>query len=330
MFMKLRLASSLIILVCAAATAAAQPLPAAFGKPVPSSVEDLQEIEQHVQKLVEKLTPATVCLRIGASQGSGVIVNAQGTILTAGHVTEKADRDATVILHDGARLKGRTRGANGSIDSGMAILAEAGNYPHAEMAKSADVKKGDWCLALGHPNGFKPGRPPVVRLGRVQETSDKLIVTDCALVGGDSGGPLFDMHGRVIGIHSRIGGKVSSNVHVPIDTYRDTWDRLAQGDVWGSRFPFFEWSKPGDAYLGVQAAAEKKSLKIESVTPSSPAEKAGLKAGDVILKIDNLAPATVDDLSTLLKMKQPGNTVNIQVQRGNERMMIAVVLGKRS
>ena len=72
------------------------------------------------------------------------------------------------------------------------------------------------------------------RLGQLQEVTDRLIRTDCA-VGGDSGGTLFDMHGRVVGIHSRIGERMEQNIHGPGRHYRDTWDRLARADVWGSR-----------------------------------------------------------------------------------------------
>lgn len=307
-----------------------QPVPPVFDKKVPETIADLRAIETHVKKLVERLTPATVCLRVGGGQGSGVIIDREGNILTAGHVSGKADQDVVVILHDGARLKGKTLGANNTIDSGMARITEKVDFPHVEMAKSADLKKGQWCLSLGHPGGYKPGRAPVARLGRIQDVNEKTIVTDCALVGGDSGGPLFDMQGRVIGIHSRIGGKVSSNVHVPIDTYRTTWNRLVLGEVWGSQFPFFDFAKPADAYLGVRTTLDKKTLKIDAVTAGSPADKAGLKTDDVILKLDALSPASVEDLTAFLRSQRPGNEVTILVQRGVERIRVPVVLGKRS
>ena len=308
----------------------AQPaLPAAFDKPVPESVRDLRDIEKHVQKLIDKTLPATVCLRIGQSQGSGVIINKEGHILTAGHVSGKADQDAVIILRDGSKLKGKTLGANNGIDSGMVVITEAAEFPHLEMAKSTDLKKGQWCLALGHPGGYKPGRVPVARLGRVLEANEKFIITDCTLVGGDSGGPLFDMHGRVIGIHSRIGGKISSNVHVPIDTYRETWRRLAAGEVWGSPIPFMNFAKPAEGYLGIKANPEKMMLRILSITPNSPAEKAGLKADDTIVKIDNQKLASIEDLSGFLKARRPGTPITIHVQRGNETVAVPVVLGKR-
>ena len=304
-------------------------LPAAFDKPVPESVQDLQAIERHVQRIVDKVLPATVGLRIGNAAGSGVIINRQGHILTAGHVSGQADREAVIILHDGRRLRGKTLGANNGIDSGMVVITEQADFPIAEMAKSSEVQRGQWCLSLGHPGGFKTGRPPVVRLGRVQGLNDKLILSDCTLVGGDSGGPLFDMHGRVIGIHSRIGDNINANIHVPIDTYRDTWNRLTAGQVWGDSKTILNDAKPAQPYLGLRAGPDNATLKIESITPGSPAEKAGLRINDVIVKIDNRTFASVDDLGAFLRSKRPGTHLSVQVQRGNEKIGLTVVLGKR-
>src|SRR5437764_8264622 len=121
---------------------------------------------------------ATVGLRVGNAQGSGVIINREGYILTAGHVSGATDRDAIIILPDGRRLRGRTLGANNGIDSGMVLITEKADFPFVSMAKSADLKKGDWCLSLGHPGGYKPGRPPVVRVGRLQDVNPKLLVSD--------------------------------------------------------------------------------------------------------------------------------------------------------
>jgi serine protease Do len=319
----------IVLLVFLGAPNVRAQVPAAFDKPVPESIADLQEIEEHVQRISAKVMPATVCLRIGNAQGSGVIIDRDGRILTAGHVSGEAGREATVIFPDGRRAKGRTLGANNNIDSGMVILTERIDFTHVPMAKSADVKRGQWCLSLGHPGGYKQNRPPVVRLGRIQGSDAKAIMSDCALVGGDSGGPLFDMHGRVIGIHSRIGGKVSSNVHVPIGTYHDTWTKLAAGDVWGSPFPLLDFLKQTEPYLGVRAFEEKRSLKIENVTPGSPADKAGLKVNDVILKIDNQAMNGIDEFSAFLKTKRPGAQVNVLVRRGEQMVTAAVTLEKR-
>ncbi len=211
------------------------PQPAAAKKPFPETLEDLRALEKHVQAVVRKVTPATVGVQVGFATGSGVIVSADGHVLTAGHVSGQPGRDAFIFLPDGKKLKAKTLGRNGFIDSGMMKISEQGKYPFIEMGNSKDLKKGQWVLAIGQPGGFRVNRTPVVRLGRVIAAASFAIQTDATLVGGDSGGPLFDLDGKVVGIHSRIGGQIVENIHVPIETYRQTWDRLAKGESWGGQ-----------------------------------------------------------------------------------------------
>src|SRR5262249_32003214 len=153
-----------------------------------------------------------------------------------------------------------------------------GKWPFAEMGKSADLKKGQWCITTGHPGGYKKGRAPVVRLGRVLKADDRVVSTDCTLVGGDSGGPLFDLDGKVIGIHSRIAEDITANMHVPVDTYRDTWDLLVKSEAWGG------FLGPS---LGLKLDLTAKECIVTEVTDDSPAARAGLKPGDVLLKFDD-------------------------------------------
>jgi serine protease Do len=189
------------------------------------------------------------------------------------------------------------------------------------------LKKGAWCLAIGHPNGFQTGRSPVVRLGRVLETNKSFLRSDCTLVGGDSGGPLFDMTGKVIGIHSRIGNPITANIHVPVDTYRESWDRLAKGEVWGNTL--FGSKTPSDAYLGVRRDPDSKDYRIEQVAENSPAEKAGLRVGDVLLAIDGTKILSTEDLTRFLSRRQPGAQVGLQVLRGAQTLDLKVTLIKR-
>jgi serine protease Do len=305
-------------------------LPSVFDKKLPESLDDLRAIEAHVKKLVEKVTPCTVGLRIGGAQGSGVIINKEGYILTAGHVSGTPDQPCEIILHDGKKLKGITLGANNSIDSGMVKITEKADFAFAEMASSAGLKPGQWCLSLGHPGGYQVGRAPVVRLGRLIEATNKLLRSDCTLVGGDSGGPLFDMHGRIIGIHSRIGGSIASNIHVPVDTYRDTWDRLASSHVWGSQFPFFNFGKAADPWLGISSSPAAKMYKVASIAANSPAAKAGLKIDDVILKIDEEKIESVGDLTRYLVKKKPGAELALHIRRGDQEVVLTVVVGKHA
>ena len=125
-------------------------LPAIFTKSSPESVEDLKAIQEHVAKLVDKVTPATVSMRIGAGFGSGVIVSKDGYVLTAGHVSGKPGRDVVIYLHNGKTAKGKTLGGNHGIDSGMIRITTAGEWPCADMgdAKESRPASGAWCAPM--------------------------------------------------------------------------------------------------------------------------------------------------------------------------------------
>ncbi|MCI0640665.1 MAG: S1C family serine protease [Gemmataceae bacterium] len=306
-------------------------LPSVFEKTAPESVQDLKEIQMHVRTLLDRTMKATVGLRMGANQGSGVIVTKDGFVLTAGHVSGKPGRDCQVILPDGRILKGKTLGANNGIDSGMIKIIDEGEFPYVPLAKSADLKKGQWCLAIGHPGGWQKGRAPVVRLGRIQENSKTFVRSDCALVGGDSGGPLFDMQGRIIGIHSRIGVSIATNIHVPVDTYHETWDKLAKGEEWGGNLLGFGKGKgkDGDGWLGVRLDTDGKNCRITNVTPDSPAAKAGLMAEDVILSLNSQLVGDSEDFSKLIGSKRAGNEITLRIQRGDETLTLKIKLAKR-
>jgi serine protease Do len=303
------------------------PLPAVFAKKAPEGVQDLRTIQAHVKKVLAKVLPSTVGIQVGGASGSGVIVSADGLVLTAGHVSGGPDRDCTLILQDGRRLKGKTLGQNRGIDSGMIKILDKGPWPFVEMGNSAKLERGQWVLATGHPGGYKKGRTPVVRLGRVQDVNAGVVTTDCTLVGGDSGGPLFDMHGRVVGIHSRIGMLITSNMHVPVNTYKTTWDRLVAGESWGG---FFGRSDRPRAYMGVLRPEkdEDTECKIAKVVPGSPAEKAGIESNDVVTRFDGKQVNSFETLQGLVAKKRIGDEVMVELRRGSETKTVKLKLGR--
>ena len=144
-------------------------------------------------------------------------------------------------------------------------------------------------------------------------------------MGGDSGGPLFDMHGRVIGIHSRIGGSARANLHVPADAYRQSWDRLAKGEAWGQRM---RGPRPGGPYVGVVADPRSNRAKILGVQRGSPAEAAGIRPGDVIAKFDGKPVKDFAALAAAVRAKRPGNKVTVEIQRGDETLRLELTIGK--
>ncbi|WP_460183529.1 S1C family serine protease [Thermopirellula anaerolimosa] len=219
------------------------------------SLDDARELESHVTELVAKVLPSVVCVRVGTNQGSGVIVTEDGYVLTAGHVVTQPNQRAEFIFADGKRASGTTLGRNEDLDAGLLKLEGDGPWTAAPMGDSDALSPGDWVLALGHPLGYTTGRPPVLRLGRVLRSDRTLIRTDCPLVAGDSGGPLFDLEGRVVGIHSRISTATTTNFHVPVQVFRDGWDRLAKGEVWRDSLPLRDSDAVKQAFASVTAGA---------------------------------------------------------------------------
>jgi serine protease Do len=307
-------------------TAEDKALAAALAKRYPTTVEDLRAIEKGVTKVIDKISAATVGVQIGGSQGSGVIISEDGYVLTAGHVSGKPKLDVRFILPDGSTVKGKTLGLNRGIDSGLMKIADRRKWDYVPMADAGTVKPGDWCIAIGHPGGYERGRRPVVRLGRVLFRNDKVICTDCTLVGGDSGGPLFDLEGNVIGIHSRIGWQITTNFHVPVGTYHDTWDRLVAGEMWGGRLP---GSNEAGArpLIGVAGDPSEAPCTVRQVFPGSPAQQAGLKIGDVIRKFDGSDVDNFSALSELVAKKKPGDKIPVLVERAEKTITLELVLG---
>ena len=304
----------------------------------PKNVEDLRAIEARVKEVIRKDLPATVGVLIGYGQGSGVIVSKEGLVLTAGHVAEAPNRPCMLVMPDGKRVNAKTLGVNSAIDSGMIKItdkAPPGGWPFVEIGSAADLKSGQWTVALGHPGGYHTGRPPVARLGRVLMATSKLIDTDNTLINGDSGGPLFDLSGKLIGIHSRIGLGSVANIHVPIDTYSQTWDRLVAGDAWGKSFLGFDSGNP--AVLGVRAVEDDKGVKVAKVVPESPAAKAGIKTGDFISRVGInrrrfvawTAIATPEELENLMARRRAGETIEIELQRDGKTVTVSAKLEAR-
>jgi len=305
---------------------------------IPESVEDLKALQDTVTTVTAKCTPFTVGIRIGFAAGSGVIVSEDGLVLTAGHVAGEPNKKCFIILPDGTEVEAKTLGVNKKMDSGMMKIVgknpDGGKvWPFAEMAKSSDLKKGQWLVSMGHPNGYKKGRPPVARLGQLKGYGDKKTVdisknylqTNCTLVGGDSGGPLFDLEGRLVGIHSQIGPSINWNLHVPVDAFKTDWDAFVKGEK-------VEPGKPMKAKIAVGIVFDDddaEPAKVMDVEEGGPAAEAGLKKGDLITKVDGKKVASVKEFWDEINTFKPDDEVALTVKRGTKTMKVTITLARK-
>lgn len=310
----------------------------------PSNVEELKGLQESVKKTVEKVMPSTVGLFIGgdssgkedrSAAGSGVIVSEDGLILTAAHVIGEPNREVVVVLSDGKWLSGITLGSNKKDDSGMIKItdkvpekatwpgAKEGKWPAVELGKTFDLKQGQYVVALGHHGGSVKGRKPPVRLGQfisVTKMNQPAAQTDCILVGGDSGGPLFDLDGKLVGIHSRIGADVENNMHVPIESFKRDWDKLL--------VKFGKDNQP-PVILGVKFDEENDTSTIVEVVADTPADDAGILVGDKIVKFNGKKVEKSNDVYALLFAHKPNDLVTIELIRNGEKVKVEAALAKR-
>lgn len=298
----------------------------------PDSLAELRALQDRVKEVTKKVMPTTVGLLVGPAAGSGVIVNEDGLVLTAAHVIGKPGDPCRVVLSDGSRVLAKTLGVDASTDCGMVQITgpvpekfdwpgkTPGKWPAAELGKSANLKKNQWVLSLGHHGGPRHERTPPLRVGRFDyfNSAEQILKTDCTLVGGDSGGPLFDLDGKLVGIHSKIGIFLDYNMHVPIDTFRDEWDGLAEGRVLGK----------AKVELGITLTKDDAPT-VNEVTPDTAAAKAEFQPGDVIVRFKGRRVKTVNDLKAMLMNCRPGQSVAIVVERDGETVPLTVKFPRR-
>ncbi|MBJ07303.1 MAG: hypothetical protein CMO40_09350 [Verrucomicrobiaceae bacterium] len=302
----------------------------ARGETPVGSVDQLRALQKKVEQVAEKGLPATVSLfsEKNESSGSGVIISREGLVLTAGHVVEGLE-EVTVVFPDGKQARGRVLGSNRSKDAAMVKLVDGTPWPFVELGDSKLVKVGDFVVSLGHAGGYDAVRTPPVRFGRVVALNPLgFIGTDCTLIGGDSGGPLFDLEGRVIGIHSSIGASLMSNNHTGIQNFKTDWTRLEKGDTWG-RLTMNPLMNPDRPVIGFNVdRAVPGGVQLAEVYPDSPADVAGMKKGDVVVSIDGREVRSLRELQGILSSSEPGDEVEVTYERDGETKVRSLKLAR--
>ena len=274
--------------------------------------------------------------------GSGVIVNAGGYIVTNNHVVAKASQ-IEVILSDHRSFKGKVMGADPQTDIAV-VKIDASNLPVAAFGDSGQMKVGDTVMAFGNPFGqyFTVTRGSVSALGRSLGDTEKFedfIQTDAAINPGNSGGALVNVRGQVIGINTAIisgnsgpggeGGFVGIGFAIPSNTAKHVMEDL------------IKTGKVARGYLGVSIGGLTEELAkqfkvpdtagalVQDVTPGGPADKAGIKNGDVIRKLNDQTVEGSGQLTAMVTNMNPGTEVTLNIIRDGQPMTLHVTLGER-
>ncbi len=266
--------------------------------------------------------------------GSGFIIEEDGYILTNAHVVADADR-VTVRLADAQRdLQARVIGVDRRTDIAL-LKGDGEKLPSVELGRSDALKAGDWVVAIGSPFGLAN----TITAGIVSATQRTLpvesfvpfIQTDVAVNPGNSGGPLLDAQGRVVGINSMIysqtGGYMGVSFAIPIELALEVGRQLREhGQVQRGRMGV-QIQPLTDELAAAFGMSGKDGVVITAVEPDGPAARAGLRAGDVVLTYDGEPIDRAEELPRLVGLSRPGSRARLEVWRGAERREIELTIG---
>lgn len=277
--------------------------------------------------------------------GSGVIIDAQGYILTNEHVISNADK-ISVTLPDGREFKGTVKGRD--VRSDLAVIKiEAKDLPVALLGDSDSVKIGQWVVAIGNPFGFALQNPePTVTAGVIsalhrslgeiiarERDYNDLIQTDAAINPGNSGGPLVNLKGEVVGINVAIfstsGGYQGVGFAIPVNSAKRIISRLIEGKKIAYGWMGVTVQNLSDDLAQYMGLTDKSGVLISDVINESPAQKAGLKEGDIIKQLSGKQISNVKELLSEVAKSEVGRKIKVAVRRDKKELTLDLQVGER-
>ncbi|QWF81882.1 S1C family serine protease [Amycolatopsis sp. CA-230715] len=294
-----------------------------------------------VEAVAQKVLPSVVQLQTEQTEGSGFVLSDDGYILTNNHVVDSAANGGAlqVSFQDGKKVAGKVVGRDPTTDIAVVKANGVSALPAVELGRSDDLKIGQTVVAVGSPfelagtvtSGIVSSLHRPVSAGgeggNDQATVLDAVQTDAAINPGNSGGPLANMSGQIIGINSVIysppqasggggqrsePGNVGIGFAIPIDQARRTANDI------------IKTGKATQTFIGAQVGNDPRGAKLGAITPGSPAEKAGLKEGDVVTKLDDRAVDKADTLVAAIRTSAPGEKVKLTL---SDSRVVEVTLG---
>lgn len=328
-------------------------LPVRAQSPAPTGSPLLEQLQQAYESLADRVAPSVVAIRAvrepaappsgtpdgitAANTGSGVIIRADGMILTSEHVIDNV-LSIDVILEDGRRFRARRVATDNRSDLGV-IQIRASDLPVAVIGDVRDLRRGHIVLALGHPDGaIDDGRAAISSgivsgIGHSRGPIDRgvipnhgdLILFSAAVGPGNSGGPLIDIHGAVVGLVTARGIDSDTGIALPFDERsRSVVERLLAGES-------IEYGCMGAEFApapGIDASADgaKPGAWIAAVAPNGPTEAAGLRVGDVITHVAGQLIFSGRDLLAMLRDMETGRVLSVAYVREGRRLHASITL----
>ncbi|HYM12482.1 MAG TPA: Do family serine endopeptidase [Bryobacterales bacterium] len=275
------------------------------------------------------------------SLGSGVIVDPKGYIVTNYHVIEKAERIRVKLMDDSELYTAKVIGSDQETDLAVIKIDAKKPLAYAKLGNSDAVQVGDWALAIGSPFGFEEtvtagiisAKGREIPGGNVRHQFQRFIQTDAAINRGNSGGPLLNISGEVVGINTAIisssGGYEGLGFSMPSNVVVDTYNQIIKNGKVVRGSIGISFLNENDALLRVYGA-KNGGVVVNEVQPGGPAEKAGVKAEDTIVAINSKPVKTGEELVSVVASTPVGKTLKLDILRSGKSMEIPVVIADRS
>ncbi|MFL5899928.1 MAG: S1C family serine protease [Solirubrobacterales bacterium] len=309
---------------------------AAPSNPAPVSISASDAKGDLVRTIYAAASPSVASVRTGQGSGTGFLVDSNGTVVTNAHVVGQSGNVQVRFNDKGAYHDAKVLSVDASTDlAAVKVDASAvqGIRP-LELADSDKAQVGDSVVAIGYPLGLDRTATAGIVSGlerQIQSPNgfsiDKVIQTDAAVNPGNSGGPLLNAKGQVIGVNSQIAtaagggdGNVGIAFAIPANTVKQVLPALESG------------TQVKHAYLGLQTTAPRgggSGAEIAQTTPSGPGDRAGLQPGDIVVKVGGTAISSPDDVANAIADDKPGDKVDVTVERNGSRHTVTVTLGQR-
>ncbi|WP_284124271.1 Do family serine endopeptidase [Parerythrobacter aestuarii] len=285
--------------------------------------------------------PAQPQTREAQSLGSGFFISSDGYVVTNNHVVSPTGRgtveEITVTLPDGTEYEAELVGADAQSDLAVLKVNRPQPFPFVKFGDSTKTRAGDWVIAIGNPFGLGGTVTSGIVSAQLRNTGggayDRYIQTDASINRGNSGGPLFDMQGNVIGINNAIfspsGGSVGIGFAIPADIAAPIVDQLRSGATIERGYLGVQIQPVTEDVAASLGLPKNRGEFVQTVVDGEAASKAGIRPGDIVTKINGKDVTPDQTLSFLIANISPGTTVPVEVYRDGSRRTLNVTVGKR-